>query len=478
MADLDKVLEKAKELLAEGKHKKGLGTIIELLKKEANFQSHGSKIMNILIDAGKQNPTITFPELAKAYKSGANDISRKRLLSLFTIFIQDNITTLKFDPDKIDEWNPWFPLVYTLQKSKSQDILQFAIMQALRFFEQNKLEFIKNYHWLAKIIAEDTIKNAEYKTIMKIFDFFKELCYADSSCNDYIMPVIKKKWKSDVAQIQIEVMKIIGNLSLYNIQKFEDFVPKIQKLLDEKNLNLRSFIVQALGRFGFSAWQKLYEKLDKVIRITFYPPLIPAITKVLALHIQDHPGEILNNIRGLYEQKKYKPGIINLLNELIKVCPNRISDDLIDYLISIEKNKKILPKLHDLKNVLRHYNLSFRICPRCFSENALDDEYCDFDRFPLIPGLPLPPIDQLPEKGEEEHFDEVIEIDDEVDLGEEIIVVETLDLVEEETEEIPEERLEIKEDEEDKEEEEREKEKEEDKEEDDDGKEEDEGDGD
>jgi len=426
LADLDKVLDKAIGLIDEGKFKKGLDTALDLFRKEANFQSHGSKIMNVLIDAGKKNPTIIFPEIAKYFKSGANDIARKRILSLFNIFIQEGINVSDHVvKNKIDEWNPWFSLVFILQKSKNQDLMKFAINLTSVFYEHNKLDFIKNYRWLAQIIGTETIYAAEYRTQIKIFDFFKEICYGDSTFIDFLLPAIKKLWKSDVSQVRIELLKAIGNLSLYNLHKFDDYISRIQKLLDEKNLNLRSYIIQALGRFGFVDYELLQPRLEKVLRVTYYPQLVPAIAKVVALHIQEHPEEITDLIKKLFAQKKYKQGLVSLLEELLKMCPNKIGDELVDYLISIEKSKKIVPKLHDLKNLTRHYNLSFRLCPRCFSENNIDDKYCDHDRYPLIHGLPLPPLEELPEEEEVEHFEEGITIADE---EEEEIFVEELDM--------------------------------------------------
>ena len=443
MADINKLLNKAKDLFAEGKINKGLSILLDLLENEMTFKSFGSQIMNLLVDAGKKNPETAFPYIAKYYKSEKKTNAKKRILSLFNTFIEEQIN-IKED---VDETNPWYSFIQTLKKSKDQELLNFAIKLISIRFDNKKEDFIKNYHWIVEIIGNETIYNSEYGNQKEIYAFFGKLVGSDTKSIDIIIPALKKMLKSEIIASKIEAIKAIGHLSLYNISKFEEFISIIQKLISIKNVQFRSYVVQALGRFGYSDFNTIKHLLSKMITFSFYPDLIPGLTKVLALHIQDHTDELLNEIREQFDEKKLKEGILSLLQNLTETSSNKVDEGFLDSLLEIEKSKKIISKLQEIKNSLKGYEESFRICPVCFSNNKMTSKFCAKDEF-LIFSEGLEISEELKEKEEKE---EEVETEEKVEEMEE---------VEEEMEEEKEIEEEEEKEEKEKEEEEKEEEKE------------------
>jgi len=381
MADVEKIFNKANNLFAEGQIIKGLSLLLDLFNREITFKSHGSQIMNKLIDEGKKDPVVAFPYIAKYYKSEKNSNAKKRILSLFNTFIQEKINLKK----EVDESNPWYSIIQTLKKSKDQDVLKFAIRLVSIYFNNNKEDFFKNYSWVAEILGNKTIFNLEYDNQAEIYSFFENLVDSEPKFIDVILPTIKKMFKSEIIASRIEAIKAIGCLSLYDLSKFEEFHTRIQKLISIKNIQFRSFVIQALGRFGFSDFNIFKALLTNIIRVSFYPDLIPGLAKVLALLIQDHSDDILNEIKVQYNEKKLKEGLISLIQKLIKTSANKVDEKFIDSLIEIEKNKKIIQKLGDIKSSIKTYQDSYRICPICFTNNKLTSKFCAKDGFKLVP---------------------------------------------------------------------------------------------
>jgi len=157
LADIKKLLNKAKNLFAEGKITKSLSILLDLLENEITFKSSGSQIMNLLVDAGKKNPETAFPYITKHYESEKKTSAKKRILSLFNTFIEEQIN-IKED---IDKTNPWYSFIQTLKKSKDQELLNFALKLISIRFDNNKEDFIKNYQWIVEIIGNETIYNSE-----------------------------------------------------------------------------------------------------------------------------------------------------------------------------------------------------------------------------------------------------------------------------------------------------------------------------
>lgn len=381
MADVEKIFNKANNFFAEGQIIKGLSLLLDLFNREITFKSHGSQIMNKLIDEGKKDPVVTFPYIAKYYKSEKNSNAKKRILSLFNTFIQEKINLKK----EVDESNPWYSIIQTLKKSKDQDILKFAIKLVSIYFNNNKEDFIKNYSWIAEVLGNKTIFNSEYDNQAEIYSLFENLVDSEPKFIDVILPTIKKMFKSERIASRIEAIKAIGCLSLYDLSKFEEFHTRIQKLISIKNIQFRSFVIQALGRFGFSDFNIFKALLMNIIRVSFYPDLIPGLAKVSSLLIQDHSDDILNEIKVQYNEKKLKEGLISLIQELIKTSANKVDEKFIDSLIEIEKNKKIIQKLGDIKSSIKTYQNSYRICPICFTNNKLTSKFCAKDGFKLVP---------------------------------------------------------------------------------------------
>lgn len=401
MADLEKIFNKANNYFAEGQIIKGLSLLLDLLNREITFKSHGSQIMNKVIDEGKKDPVVTFPYIAKYYKSEKNLNAKKRVLSLFNTFIQEKINLKK----EVDEFNPWYSIIQTLKKSKDQDILKFAIKLVSIYFNNNKEVFIKNYSWIAEILGNKTILNSEYDNQAEIYSFFANLVDSEPKFIDVILPVIKKMFKSEIIALRIETIKAIGCLSLYDLSKFEEFHTRIQKLISVKNIQFRSYIIQALGRLGFSDFNIFKALLPNIIRVSFYPDLIPGLAKVIALHIQDHTDDILNEIKSQFDEKKLKEGLITLIQKLIQTSANKVDEKFLDSLIEIEKSKKIIQKLEDIKSSIKVYQESYRICPICFTSNKLASKFCAKDGFLLIP-KDIEIIEEI-EKVKEEEEEEV-----------------------------------------------------------------------
>ncbi len=381
MSDVNEILDKAKNLFEEDKINKGLSIVLKLLESESSFEESGSQIMEILTDMGKKNPEIVFPYITKYYKSIKISKIRMRIISLFNIFIQEQINT----EGEIDEVNPWFLLIHTFKKSKDQRVLNFALKQVIDIFNKDKEDFIKNYTWIAEILGNKTILNSEYDNQEEIYGFFENLVNSEPKFIDVILPVIKKMFKSEILASRIEAIKAIGCLSLYDVSKFKGFIFKIQKLISIKNIQFRSYIIQTLGRFGFSDFNIFKALLPNIIRVSFYPDLIPGLGKVLALLIQDHSDDILNEIKVQYNEKKLKEGLISLIQKLIKTSANKVDEKFIDSLIEIEKNKKIIQKLGDIKSSIKTYQDSYRICPICFTNNKLTSKFCAKEGFKLVP---------------------------------------------------------------------------------------------
>ncbi len=221
--------------------------------------------------------------------------------------------------------------------------------------------------------------------------------------------------KSEIIASRIEAIKAIGCLSLYDLSKFEEFHTRIQKLISIKNIQFRSFVIQALGRFGFSDFNIFKALLPNIIRVSFYPDLILGLAKVLALLIQDHSDDILNEIKVQYNEKKLKEGLISLIQKLIKTSANKVDEKFIDSLIEIEKNKKIIQKLGDIKSSIKTYQNSYRICPICFTNNKLTSKFCAKDGFKLVPKdvKILEEIEEEVEKEEEKEVKEGEEVKEE-----------------------------------------------------------------
>lgn len=411
MADVEKIFNKANNFFAEGQTIKGLSLLLDLFNREITFKSHGSQIMNKLIDEGKKDPVVTFPYIAKYYKSEKNSNAKKRILSLFNTFIQEKINLKK----EVDESNPWYSIIQTLKKSKDQDALKFAIRLVSIYFNNNKEDFFKNYCWVAEILGNKTIFNSEYDNQAEIYSFFENLVDSEPKFIDVILPTIKKMSKSEIIASRIEAIKAIGCLSLYDLSKFEEFHTRIQKLISIKNIQFRSFVIQALGRFGFSDFNIFKALLPNIIRVSFYPDLIPGLAKVLALLIQDHSDDILNEIKVQNNEKKLKEGLISLIQKLIKTSANKVDEKFIDSLIEIEKNKKIIQKLGDIKSSIKTYQNSYRICPICFTNNKLTSKFCAKDGFKLVPKdvKILEEIEEEVEKEEEKEVKEGEEVKEE-----------------------------------------------------------------
>lgn len=390
MSDVNEILDKAKNLFEEEKINKGLSIVLKLLESESSFEESSSQIMEILTDMGKKNPEIVFPYITKYYKSIKISKIRMRIISLFNIFIQEQINT----KGEIDEVNPWFLLIHTFKKSKDQRVLNFALKQVIDIYNKDKEDFIKNYQWLARIIGNEAIYNSELDNLKEIFEFFKEMVDIESNFIGIILPSIKKIYKNDQSETDIEIIKLIGYLSLYNISKLEDFISKIQKSLEIKNLHFRRYVIEAIGRFGYSDFELLKSNLSQIIRLSFYSDLIPEISKVLALHIQDYTAEILNEIRTIFNEKKFRTSIISLISELIKTSSNKVNERFIDSLLKIEnKNIDIVKKLNEIRYSLKDPHEFIRFCPLCFSKNAATSRFCNEDGFllTLANGIPFKP---------------------------------------------------------------------------------------
>ncbi|MCK4239874.1 MAG: hypothetical protein KAX33_12165, partial [Candidatus Lokiarchaeota archaeon] len=95
MVDINKEINKAKNLFSEGKIDKGASLLLDLLKSETAFKSFGSQIMNMFIEVGKKEPANIIPYIAKYYKSEKKPNAKKRILSLFNTFIQEKINLKK-----------------------------------------------------------------------------------------------------------------------------------------------------------------------------------------------------------------------------------------------------------------------------------------------------------------------------------------------------------------------------------------------